>query len=148
MMVFESIDQNFAFQCLLFFAFFLIIYLPLVKRTKNSGISGAIGISGSLIIVCFFFARVNIEFRNFSSNSMLNEQIVYFFIPISILLTIIFLFRKFGIKNTLLILACAFMLAGAIISFTDLIFWKGTFFVGVFLMVVSFMVTKKEKSES
>ena len=133
---FELIDQNFLFKGLFFLLFFALIYLVLMRWTKDQGTSGVIAISGSLIIVLLFFERINGDFRNISSNSALNEQILYYFIPIVLVLTIVFLFRKINFRKTLLILGIALV----IMSLTPIIYETLIVFsIGVCLIIISIL---------
>lgn len=135
----DSIDQNFLVLGGLLLLFFTLIYLSLMKWTKNKATSAVMAFSASLLIICFFFSRINVDFRNLSSNSMLNEQIVYSFIPILILLTIIFVFRKVKFRKTLLILGVTLV----IISLTPIIY--KTFIgcsIGICLIITSILMPR------
>lgn len=77
------------------------------------------------------------------------ERYWYIAFSLSAILFLIFLFRKFKAKKALLILGYTFMVAGAILGSTEFILFKGvSFLLGISLVVVSHLITKKEEKRA
>ena len=102
-----------------------------------------------MIIFELIFRKTHFESTLISLMGMMSERYWHIAFSLSAILFLIFLFSKFKAKKALLILGYVFMVAGAILGSTEFILLKGSSFaLGVFLVIVSSRIPKKEKSES